>query len=163
VCFTSKLGAQTKLAGSCRSQNLQFGFPPRNGFSVTSVLFEECSNLESSQIQNCGSEIHTAACVRPFSVFSSNSLGVCQLAYERGNTLLQKTRSTTEFGETAWGLLCNLSFVLDVVRGVRDTILQWIRFIVLTLVKAAWSRLRTGRVESVQWKWAFDLSVLAVK
>ena len=123
---------------------------PRNGFSVTSVLFEECSNLESSQIQNCGSEIHTAACVWPFSVFSSNGLGVFQLAYERGNTLLQKTRSTTEFGETAWGLLCNLSFVLDVVGGVRDTILQWIRFIVLTLVKAAWSRLRTGRVESVQ-------------
>ena len=137
VCFTSKLGAQTKLAGSCRSQNLQFGFPPRNGFSVTSVLFEECSNLESSQIQNCGSEIHTAACVWPFSVFSSNGLGVFQLAYERGNTLLQKTRSTTEFGETAWGLLCYLSFVLDVVGGVRETILQWIRFIVLTLVKAA--------------------------
>jgi hypothetical protein len=95
--------------------------------------------------------------------FSSNGLGVFQLAYERGNTLLQKTRSTTEFGETAWGLLCNLSFVLDVVGGVRETILQWIRFIVLTLVKAAWSRLRTGRDESVQWKWAFELSVLAVK
>ena len=58
--------------------------------------------------------------------FSSNGLGVFKLAYKRGNTLLQKTTSTTEFGETAWCLLCNLSFVLDVVGGVRETILQWI-------------------------------------